>query len=232
MLLGFGLRGKSLDLLAELRNALAQQPLLAGAFRLSEREQGLLAGQDLPQVRLMCAGQELRRKDDAVGSLALRLETRFARAKLIEAAQNDAKTGARLGAIEQDQKITRGDRVAFLDVELLDDPTRRVLHLLDIVFDNEGSRGNDSTRQSGRRGPAAHAADQDNHDRKAKPDMPAYRRVPLLRDGRGLQDLPPTSATEAGRRTRCSTSALGPKAWTRPSASTSSMSTQPRTFGR
>src|SRR4029078_10793125 len=105
-------------------------------------------------------------------------------------------------------------------------------HFLHAVFDDQDARRDDRTRQFAGRGPAAHPAQQQDHNRATKPYVTADREVSLMRSSGRSHDLPPTTVTEAGRRTRCNTSALLPKAWTRPSARTSSMSTAASTFGR
>src|SRR5829696_6272079 len=159
------LAGEALDLLLELRDALPELRLLAGPCALAELEEVALAGHRPGQLGVAGPGEKLRREEDGVDVVALRLKPGEAGLELVQALDHDGEVRLRDGLVEPHHDIARLDLVAVARPQFADDTAGRVLHLLDVRVDDEAARRDHRAGQLGRRRKPADAAGEKRHDR-------------------------------------------------------------------
>ncbi len=149
------------DLLVYLVDALLDR----GDFRLLQRaprvENLLLAGERRRHGRLAMLGQEVRRKADFRGTVALGDEARFARPGVPELAAQRHQRRARLGVVEADQGLPRGHRVAIMDENGGDDTALEMLHRLAARLRDHRTGRDGGALQRRHRRPGAEADDED-----------------------------------------------------------------------
>ena len=105
------------------------------------------------------------RKDHRIGPIALSLFPRLAGCVLIERFDNDSQVGAGLGVIEAHEDISRVHPIGVPYSQFPDNPTGRMLHLLDAGIDHQLSGRNHGTRDFGFCCPTGKTNDQDYRGR-------------------------------------------------------------------
>jgi len=144
------------DLLTQLRNALAQLRLLPAARLPPQLEESRLLAHQSTNVGGGLPLDQLFRKAHPLASILLRFEASLARDELIHVLDDHCQIGARDRLVEAQQEIARLHFGAVADPQLANDTTRRVLHLLNVVVDDEEARSDDGAGQLRGNGPSAH----------------------------------------------------------------------------
>src|ERR1700723_474917 len=243
LILGLFLRLQAGDLLVQLRDPLVQLRLLSDPPRGANLEQFGLARHHVLDIRIIGPIEQHRRKYDFVETLLFGLKPCCPRPQAVEILGDNGEAGLGDGVIEPHHHVAGLDDIAVARAHLTDNATGRMLHFLDARFDYDRARCNQGARDLGSGGPAAEPARQHAHhgqpDDQMQPDR--WPRAPHFAAGHDL--AAPASDTilmagggAVGGATRCSTCpstvSLGPKACTRPSLRTSSISTASIPTGR
>ena len=223
------LRREAPDFLVQLRHPLAQLRLLSGSAVDANLEQFGFAGHDVPDVGIVGAIGQHRRKLDLVETALLGLQPCGARPQSVQRLDDDRKARLDHGLVEPHHDIAGLDDIAVAHAHFADHAAGRMLHLLDVGIDHHRARRDQRARNRHRRSPAAKPAGQHQHQHQADDQM---RRVSsgarlscsavMLCRSRLGDDLD----RRRGGATRCSTwpstVSFGPNACMRPSFSTSS----------
>ena len=202
----FFLRLEAADLFLELLDALAQLRLLADARAAAQLEQLALAIHDAGNIGIVGLRQQIRRKLDAVGTVALAFQPRLARGKLGQALGDDGEIGAGHGVVEAHQDLPRLDAVAVVHQQFADDAAGRVLHLLDVGIDDDLARRDDRAGQLHRSRPAADADGEHDDDDEAGHHVVADRSAAIPKPAPGLSSLLTASMNSPRRRRSCARS--------------------------
>src|SRR4051812_5524414 len=247
LVFGSLLRGEALDLLVELLDALAQLRLLASAAVDAHVKQLGFGIEQSLDIVFVAAIEKRLWEFDLVETTLLGLKPRRARLRGVEILGDDGEVGLGDGVVEPHHDVAGLDHVAIASTHLADDAAGRMLDLLDVGFDHDLTRRDQSARNLHRRPPAAEADQEDQHDPKpehqVEPDRlpygPLRGRLRAAERHRAHALAPPslTILIGAGGVTRgwitwASTCSLGPKACMRPSRSTRIWSTASTPIGR
>ena len=167
LFLGRQLRRQAADLLVHLGDPLAQLRALAGPCRLSRLEQLLLAGRCRSNRWIAAPAHQLGREVNGVVAVALGEKPSLPGREFVELGSHHAERRPGHRIIEPQHDLAIFDLPAFLDEDLADDAAGRMLHLLHVGLDDDGTRRNHGAGQMGGRRPAADATDEQDGDRQS-----------------------------------------------------------------
>jgi len=134
-------------------------------------EQFALARHHILDVGIVRAIRQHRRKHDLVEALLFGLEPRRPRPQPVERLVDDGEARLGDGVVEPHHDIAGLDQHAVAGADFADHAAGRVLHFLDVGIDDDGARRDQRARDLRGRGPAAEAAGQNHHHRKADDEM-------------------------------------------------------------
>src|SRR6266705_3521146 len=141
---------------------------LAGAGGPARLEQLLLAGKRGRNGLLRGALEQILREGEAVGAIALRAQAALAGGQLVELRAHHAERRARHRIVEPHHNVAFLDDAAFAHQDIADDAAVRMLHLLDVRFDDDRARRDDGAGELAGGGPAADAEHQQRDDPKPR----------------------------------------------------------------
>ena len=134
------LRGKAVDLLAQLRDALAQLRLLAHARVMAAFEQLAFRADQRADFGLCLPGLQGGRQREGGGAVLLGGKAHPADGDFIELLRHDLQAGAHQRFVEPQDQRAPLDAVAVIDEDLADRAAGRVLHLLHIAVHDDRAR--------------------------------------------------------------------------------------------
>ena len=130
------------DFLVQLCHAFAQLRFLSGSSIDANLEQFGFAGHDIPDVGIVGAFYQHRRKHDLVDSALLGFKPRRTRPQSVQGLDDDGKARLDDGLVEPHHDIAGLDGIAVAHPHFADHAAGRVLHLLDVRIDDDCPRRN------------------------------------------------------------------------------------------
>ena len=179
--LGLLQREVTLDFLAKLSRALLELRFLADTHITPGLEQLALAIHDGSNIGILRAGEKPVGKDNILGPVTLGDKSGAPSGHFVEPLDYDREVGTCDGVVQSEHDVSRAHALTVPHEQFSNDPTGRVLDLLDISIDHNRARRDDGTGQFGCRGPAADAADQQDGDDGTADQMMANRATLLER---------------------------------------------------